>query len=210
VAALEVVAIPNGVFQQNCYLVFDPDHPDTVLVDPGEETDRFLAEASARNRSITAIWLTHAHIDHICGVAEIHRVTGAPIFLHPDDLAHYRQLPQQGRLFGFEFEAPPEPDRSLRDREQLRIGNVAVEVRHAPGHTPGHVVFVAPGVVLAGDVLFAGSIGRTDLPGGHHPTLLASIRRELLSLPDETLVYSGHGPVTTIGEERRTNPFLVG
>jgi glyoxylase-like metal-dependent hydrolase (beta-lactamase superfamily II) len=92
----------------------------------------------------------------------------------------------------------------------LRIGNVAVEVRHAPGHTPGHVCFVAPGLVLGGDVLFAGSIGRTDLPGGHHQTLLASIRRELLTLPDETLVYSGHGPVTTIGEERRTNPFLVG
>jgi len=210
VAALEIVSIPNGVFQENCYLVFDPDHTDTVLVDPGEETGRFLAEAAQRDRSINAIWLTHAHIDHICGVGEIRRATGAPILLHPDDLPHYRQLPKQAHLFGFEVDPPPEPDRLLKDREQLRIGNVALEVRHAPGHTPGHVCFGAPGVVLAGDVLFAGSIGRTDLPGGHHQTLLASIRRELLTLPDETLVYSGHGPVTTIGNERRTNPFLAG
>jgi glyoxylase-like metal-dependent hydrolase (beta-lactamase superfamily II) len=210
VAPLEIVAIPNGAFQENCYLVFDPDQPDTVLVDPGEETDRFLSEAAARDRSITAIWLTHAHIDHISGVGEIRRATGAPILLHPDDLPHYRQLPRQAQLFGFRVDPPPEPDRLIKDRDQLRIGNVTVEVRHAPGHTPGHVCFVAPGVVLAGDVLFAGSIGRTDLPGGEHQTLLSSIRRELLTLPDETLVYPGHGPVTTIGEERRTNPFLVG
>lgn len=209
-AALEIVAIPNGVFQENCYLVFDPDHPDTVVVDPGEDTDRFLAEAADRGRSINAIWLTHAHVDHICGVGAIRQATGAPILLHPADLPHYRQLPKQARLFGFEVDPLPDPDRLLEDRAQLQIGSVAVEVRHAPGHTPGHVCFVAPGVVLAGDVLFAGSIGRTDLPGGHHQTLLASIRRELLSLPDETVVYSGHGPVTTIGEERRTNPFLVG
>lgn len=209
-AALEVVAIPNGVFQENCYLVFDPGHPDTIVVDPGEETDRFLAEAAGRKRSITAIWLTHAHIDHICGVGAIREATGAPILIHPADLPYYRQLPQQAHLFGFQADPPPEPDLLLGDRDRLQIGNLDVEVRHAPGHTPGHVCFVAPGVVLAGDVLFAGSIGRTDLPGGHHPTLLASIRRELLSLPDETVVYPGHGPVTTIGDERRTNPFLVG
>jgi glyoxylase-like metal-dependent hydrolase (beta-lactamase superfamily II) len=210
VAALEIVAIPNGIFQENCYLVFDPDHPDTVLVDPGEATDQFLAEAAERGRSISSIWLTHAHIDHICGVAEIRRATGAPVLLHPDDLPHYRRLPQQAHLLGLQVDPPPEPDQLIKDRDQLRIGTVAVEVRHAPGHTPGHVCFVAPGAVLAGDVLFAGSIGRTDLPGGNHQTLLASIRRELLSLPDETVVYSGHGPVTTIGKERRTNPFLVG
>lgn len=209
-AALEIVAIPNGVFQENCYLVFDPDHPDTVLVDPGQETDRFLAEVAQRGRTINAIWLTHAHVDHICGVGDIQRATGAPILLHPDDLPHYRKLPQQAHLFGLRLDPLPEPDRLLADRDQLRIGTVDVQVRHAPGHTPGHVCFVATGVVLVGDVLFAGSIGRTDLPGGHHPTLLASIRRELLSLPDETRVYPGHGPVTTIGEERRTNPFLVG
>ncbi len=207
---LEIVAIPNGGFAQNCYLVYDPGSPDAILVDPGEEADRFLAEAGRLNRTISAIWLTHAHIDHILGVAAIRKATGAPILLHPADLPLYRELPQQGLLFGLQVSAPPPPDRWLADREELRIGTVTIEVRHAPGHTPGHVCFVMPGAVLAGDVLFQGSIGRTDLPGGDHPVLLESIQRELLSLPDPTRVYPGHGPATTIGEERRTNPFLVG
>jgi len=210
VSSLEIVAIPNGGFAENCYLVFDPSHSDTVLVDPGEETGRFLAEARRRNRTINAIWLTHAHIDHVSGVAAIHQATGAPILLHPADLPLYRDLPKQAMLFGLRLLPPPEPDRRLADREELQIGTVALEVRHAPGHTPGHVCFVGPGAVLAGDVLFKGSIGRTDLPGGDYPTLLASIRRELLSLPDGTVVYPGHGPATTIGEERLTNPFLTG
>ena len=208
--ALEIVAIPNGGFAENCYLVYDPDHADTVLVDPGEETDRFLAEVRRRNRHLSAIWLTHAHLDHISGVAEIREATGAPILLHSADLPLYQGLPQQGLMFGVRLAPPPPPDRFLVDREELRIGGVGFEVRHAPGHTPGHVCFVAPGAVLAGDVLFQGSIGRTDLPGGDHPTLLASIRRELLTLPDATLVYPGHGPATTIGDERRSNPFLIG
>lgn len=207
---LEIVPLPNGGFAENCYLVFDPTHPDTVLVDPGEETDRFLAEARQRDRTIGAIWLTHAHVDHIVGVAAIREATHAPIYLHPADLPLYRQLPEQGLWLGVRLPAPPAPDRLLQDRDQLRIGTVTVEVRHVPGHTPGHVCFVAPGAVLAGDVLFQGSIGRTDLPGGDTATLLASIRRELLVLPDDTIVYPGHGPPTTVGAERRTNPFLLG
>jgi hydroxyacylglutathione hydrolase len=210
VAALEIIPIPNGGFAENCYLVFDPDHPDTVLVDPGDETDRFLAEARAHHRTITAIWLTHAHVDHITGVAPIHQATGAPISLHRADLPLYQRLPEQARWLGIPASTPPPPDHFLEDREILRIGGVSVEVRHAPGHTPGHVCFVGPGVVLAGDVLFAQSIGRTDLPGGDHQALLASIHRELLTLPDETIVYPGHGPPTTVGTERRSNPFLRG
>jgi len=206
---LEIIPIPNGGFAENCYLVFDPDAPDTVLVDPGEEADRFLAEAAGRSRQITAIWLTHAHLDHILGVAAIREATGAPIFLHAQDQRLYRELPQQGFLLGVRVTAPPPADRGLEHGQRLRIGGAEVEVRHAPGHSPGHVCFVAPGVVLCGDVLFAGSIGRTDLPGGDFETLIASIRRELLSLPDETIVYPGHGPATTIGRERRSNPFLV-
>jgi glyoxylase-like metal-dependent hydrolase (beta-lactamase superfamily II) len=209
VAALEVVPIPNGGFAENCYLVFEPGHPDTILVDPGDEADRFLSEAEQRGRSIGAIWLTHAHLDHVSGVATVRQATGAPVWLHPADLPLYQALPQQGKWFGMRVDPPPVPDHFLKDREELRIGGQAVQVRHAPGHTPGHVCFVAQGLVLAGDVLFQGSIGRTDLPGGHHSTLLESIRRELLSLPDETIVYPGHGPSTTIGRERRTNPFLT-
>ncbi len=209
-STLEIIAIPNGGFAENCYLAYDPGHPDTVLVDPGEEADRFLAEAKRRNRTISGIWLTHAHLDHITGVAAIHAVTGAPILLHREELPLYQGLPDQGILFGMRCPPPPPPDRLLADRDELSIGSVPVEVRHAPGHTPGHVCFVVPGAVLSGDLLFRGSIGRSDLPGGNHATLLESIRRELLSLPDDVVVYPGHGPPTTIGEERRTNPFLVG
>jgi hydroxyacylglutathione hydrolase len=179
-----------------------------VLIDPGEETDKFLAAARERERRITAIWLTHAHLDHILGVAEIRATTGAPISLHPADRKLYDELPQQGLWAGLRLAAPPPPDAPLAHGQRLRTGGIELQVRHAPGHSPGHVCFVAPGAVLCGDVLFAGSIGRSDLPGGDHATLLASIRRELLSLPDATLVYPGHGPATTIGAERATNPFL--
>ncbi len=200
--------------QQRCdeilqYLQTHPDAGDTVIVDPGEETGRFLAEAKRRGRSLTAIWLTHAHLDHIIGVAAIREATGAPILLHEADLPYYRELPQQGLWMGYRLPAPPPPDRLLQDRETLTIGSQTIEVRHAPGHTPGHVCFVAPGAALVGDVLFEGSIGRTDLPGGDHGQLLESIQRELLTLPDETIVYPGHGPATTIGRERRGNPFLI-
>jgi hydroxyacylglutathione hydrolase len=179
-----------------------------VLVDPGEEPERFLAEAARLERRIAGIWLTHAHLDHILGVAGIHAATGAPIFLHPDDRQLYDELPQQAQWLGVRASRPPAPDGELAHGQRLSIGSVEVEVRHVPGHSPGHVCFVAPGAVLCGDVLFQGSVGRTDLPGGDFATLIASIRRELLSLPDATVVYPGHGAPTTIGRERAGNPFL--
>ena len=194
---------------QNCYLIFDPAHPDAVLIDPGEETEKFLGEARRRERRIAAIWLTHAHLDHILGVGEIQAATGAPIHLHPADRSLYDELPQQGLWMGLRLARPPAPQHELAHGQRLRCGGIELEVRHAPGHSPGHVVFVAPGAVLCGDVLFAGSIGRTDLPGGDHQTLLASIQRELLTLPDDTRVYPGHGPATSIGTERAGNPFLT-
>jgi len=203
--------MPNGAFDENCYLVWDPAHPDTVLIDPGEDVARFLGEAAARSRSITAIWLTHAHLDHVQGVAEVRAATGAPIHLHPADLPLYRALEQQARWLGLELRLPaaPEPAHRLAHGQRLRVGGTAVEVRHAPGHSPGHVVFRAGRQLFGGDVLFAGSIGRSDLPGGDPEVLLASIERELLSLPDDTMVYPGHGPATTVGQERLTNPFLI-
>lgn len=206
--SLQVVPIPNGSFAENCYLVFDPGHPETILVDPGEETERFLAEAARRSRRISAIWLTHAHVDHIQGVAEMQAATGAPIHLHPADRELYDGLPEQGLWLGLRLEKPPPPDHPLAHGQRLHIGTAAFEVRHVPGHSPGHVCFVGDGLVLGGDVLFEGSIGRTDLPGGDYDTLIAGIRRELLSLPDATIVHPGHGGATTIGRERATNPFL--
>ncbi|HEV8150092.1 MAG TPA: MBL fold metallo-hydrolase [Gemmatimonadales bacterium] len=206
--ALEIVCIPNGQFAQNCYLAYDPQHPEAVLIDPGEEPERFLAAAAQQGRRISAIWLTHAHLDHILGVGEIHAATGAPIALHPGDRELYDGLPQQGLWMDLRLTRPPPPAAELVHGQRLTIGSIAIEVRHVPGHSPGHVCFVAPGAVLSGDVLFEGSIGRTDLPGGDFDSLIASIRRELLSLPDDTVVYPGHGAATTIGRERRTNPFL--
>jgi len=180
-----------------------------ALIDPGEEWERFLAALDAEAARLTAIWLTHAHIDHILGVGEVHAATGAPIWLHPADRALYESLPEQGRWFGLRAAPPPVPTQALAHGQRLTVGRAALEVRHTPGHSPGSVSLVGEGVVFSGDALFAGSIGRTDLPGGDYPTLIASIRRELLSLDDTTRVLSGHGPETTIGEERRTNPFLT-
>ena len=207
-ADLQVLAIPNGIFEENCYLVGERGTTDVVIVDPGEEADRFLEVARDRSLAIREIWLTHAHIDHIMGVGAVQRATGAPIHLHPADREIYDGLSEQGRLFGFDVEPAPPFDVELRHGQRLVLGSTELEVRHAPGHSPGHVCFVAPGLVLGGDLLFQGSIGRTDLLGGDFPTLLASIREQLFTLPDDTVVYPGHGPVTTIGRERATNPFL--
>lgn len=208
-APLQIITIPNGVFQENCYLLGEAGHPDAVIVDPGEEAERFLEEAEARSLRISEIWLTHAHLDHIVGVAAVQRATGAPVYLHPDDRPIYDGLVQQGRLFGLDLAPAPPPSKILQHGQRLKLGTTDIEVRHVPGHSPGHVVFVGPGVVLGGDVLFQGSIGRTDLMGGDMPTLLAGIRKQLLTLPDDTVVYPGHGPATTIGRERATNPFLI-
>ncbi|HEV8198109.1 MAG TPA: MBL fold metallo-hydrolase [Gemmatimonadales bacterium] len=207
---LHVVAIPNGLFEENCYLLGIPGGTEAVIIDPGEEPDRFLDEARRHGWTISAIWLTHAHIDHIMGVEAVARATGAPIHLHPHDRPIYDALVEQGQLFGFDLTPAPPPDAELRHGQRLRLGDYELEVRHVPGHSPGHVCFVGDGFVLGGDVLFQGSIGRTDLMGGDLPALLAGIRTQLFVLPEDTTVFPGHGPSTTIGRERATNPFLIG
>jgi glyoxylase-like metal-dependent hydrolase (beta-lactamase superfamily II) len=207
---MKVVRIPNGQFLENCYLVIDEAAGACAVVDPGEDAALIARSAAAAGVRPEAIWLTHAHLDHVLGVTALKAETGAPVSLHPADRPLYEAMPQQALAFGMRAAALPAPDRPLAHGDVLRVGSLAFEVRHAPGHSPGHVVLVGHGVAFAGDVLFAGSIGRTDLPGGDYETLLASIERELLSLPDDTIVYPGHGPETTVGRERRTNPFLTG
>lgn len=207
---LEVVALPNGQFAENCYLVADRRTREAVMIDPGEEPAMFLAELDTRAWSLRAIWLTHAHIDHILGVAAVRAATGAPIHLHPLDRRLYDALPQFGAWVGMQVEPPPPPDVELRPGSTVRVGGYDFEVRFTPGHSPGSVSFVGHGMVFGGDVLFNGSIGRTDLPGGDFPTLMSTIHAQFLSLPDSTIVHSGHGPDTTIGVERLTNPFLAG
>ena len=207
---LEVVSLPNGQLSQNCYLVADRRTRDAVIIDPGEEPPMFLAELDTRAWTLRAIWLTHAHVDHINGVGAVKRATGVPIHLHPLDRRIYDALPQFGVWLGMELEVPPPPDVALGAGDRLRVGGFEFEVRPTPGHSPGSVSFVGNGMIFGGDVLFNGSVGRTDLPGGDFATLLSSIQTQFLSLPDSTVVHSGHGPDTTIGVERLTNPFITG
>ena len=195
---------------ENCYLVADAEQGEAVLIDPGEEAERFLQVLSHHGWRLTAIWLTHAHVDHIMGVAAVRAGHEVPTWLHPLDRPLYDALPQQGQWMGLRLAAPPAPTHDLTPGVPLRVGGLSFDVRHVPGHSPGSVAFVGHGVAFVGDVLFSGSVGRTDLPGGDGSALLASIQRELLPLPDSTVVYSGHGPATTIGSERETNPFLTG
>ena len=208
---MRIVPIPNGMFAENCYVVVDEQAGECAIVDPGEDAGLILHKVQETGAKPVAIWLTHAHIDHVLGVPRIAEETGASIWLHSADRPLYDAVPEQAAWFG--LAAPPRlpaPDRQMVPGERLALGALSFDVRHAPGHSPGSVCLVGPGVAFSGDVLFAGSIGRTDLPGGDFETLIASIERELLPLPDDTIVYSGHGPETTIGRERRTNPFLTG
>jgi len=152
---------------------------------------------------------THCHCDHCGGNAPLLEKTGAELAIHREDLPLLRSMELQARMFGVDVEPSPDPNRFLNEGDRIEVGGASFRVVHAPGHSPGHIVLVGDGVVFCGDVLFQGSIGRTDLPGGDYHQLLASIRDKLLVLPDETVAYTGHGPSTTIGDERRTNPFLV-
>jgi glyoxylase-like metal-dependent hydrolase (beta-lactamase superfamily II) len=208
---VKIVPIPNGVFAENCYLVVDEQAGECAIVDPGEEAGLILHKVRETGATPVAIWLTHAHLDHVLGVARVAQETGVSIWLHPADRPLYDAVPDQAAWFGLAPPGPlPAPDHELVPGQQLQVGTTRFDVRHAPGHSPGSVCLLGPGVAFTGDVLFAGSIGRTDLPGGDFETLIASIERELLTLSDDTIVYSGHGPETTIGRERASNPFLTG
>lgn len=210
VSELVVRKFTNGRWAQNSYLLGDTESRSAVLVDPGEDTRELLAEVTRGGWKVEAIWLTHAHIDHVLGVPEARRVTSAPVFLHPADEPLYANVPGQASWMGIDAAPLAPTDAPIADGQQLSVGPHRFEVRHTPGHSPGSVSFIGNGFVLAGDVLFSGSIGRSDLPGGNFFTLLRSIHAHLLTLPDDTVLYSGHGEDSTIGVERTTNPFITG
>jgi hydroxyacylglutathione hydrolase len=205
-----VRSFTGGAFAENTYLVSCARTGAAILVDPGAAAAQALDAAAAAGARIEAIVLTHAHLDHVEGIPAARARTGAPVLLHPDDLRLYEAAPTQAQWFGMRMDPLAPPDGELRDGETVRFGECALQVRLAPGHAPGHVILVGDGVALVGDVIFAGSIGRTDLPGGDLATLMRSIREQVLNLPDETVLHTGHGPDTTVGHERRSNPYVTG
>jgi len=209
---VRVHTFSGGGFGQNGYLaVCEPDG-EAVVVDPGAAAAGMVRHLEVAGTTPVAILLTHAHLDHIEGIATIRSAfPGVPIHLHPDDRPLYDAAPGQAAAFGHAMPDLPEPDRVLSAGEHITFGACAFEVRHAPGHSPGHVILyaAADGLALVGDVVFAGSIGRTDLPGGDFQTLITSIRREVLTLPAETRLLSGHGEETTVSREAQHNPFLI-
>lgn len=198
-----------GPFQENSYLLSDQASSRGILIDPGDEASRIIRMVQAAGVEIAAIWLTHAHVDHVGAVAAIKRHWNVPVLLHRDDLVLYRRANEQAAFYGLSLEQPPDPDGELHDGDLLTLGASRFTVRHTPGHSPGHVVFVGDRVMIGGDLLFAGSIGRTDLPLSSPEAMDASLA--LISTFDPDIaVYPGHGPPTTIGAELATNPFLAG
>jgi glyoxylase-like metal-dependent hydrolase (beta-lactamase superfamily II) len=213
------ITIPVGMLQCNCAIIGDPITREALVVDPGDEVGRILDLLGRHKLTVKAIVSTHAHIDHVGGLSKLHQYTGAPVMMHREDLPLYQAMDMQADFLGV---APPEltdVDQLLTDGDALQWGSLEAQVLHTPGHTPGSVslylpldagkITLAAPQLFAGDTLFAGSIGRTDLWGGSLGDIMESLRGKIMDLPDNTVVHPGHGPRTTIGEERQSNPFLI-
>lgn len=209
---MRVEPYSGGAFAENGYLAVCPETGKVIAIDPGAAASSLVERVQGEGLELEAIVLTHAHLDHIEGVPVVREAFDAPIWLHPADRPLYDHAPDQAAAFGVALAGTlPPPDRELVPGEPFHFGRQTLEVRFAPGHAPGHVILHAADASLAfvGDVVFAGSIGRTDLPGGDFQQLMTSIREQVLTLPDETRLLTGHGPETTVARERRENPFLV-
>lgn len=209
---MNYLILPVTPFEQNCSLIWDAESRRAAVVDPGGDVDEILASIAARDLRVEKLLLTHGHIDHVGGTAELARRLGVPVEgPQRDDAFWLGQLPEQCRMFGFPDTPALRPDRWLADDDTVTVGDQVLEVVHTPGHTPGHVCFIhrPSKLALVGDVLFAGSIGRTDFPRGNHGALIRAIREKLFPLGDDFAFIPGHGPMSTFGEERRNNPFVA-
>ncbi|MBD0254017.1 MAG: MBL fold metallo-hydrolase [Rubrobacter sp.] len=201
-----------GPFQENCYIVGDEESGIGAIIDPGEEAARIAMAVEQTGLDIGSLIITHAHIDHVGAVVALVDEYACPVLMHAEAEATLGQLPTQAMMMGLRFGKLPTVDRHVGDEEVLEVGGIRLRSLYTPGHAPGHLAFYVEDrdLVLSGDALFAGSVGRVDLPGGSMEVLMRSIEERLLTLPDETMVYPGHGPQTTIGKERASNPFLQG
>jgi hydroxyacylglutathione hydrolase len=207
---LELRGFTVGPFAENPYLLVCSETRQALLIDPGDEADLLWQAIVDAQATLSAIVLTHAHLDHVGAVEAIRARAQVPVYLHPDDDELLAHVPQQAALFGLHAAPVPPAERRLAHGEPLQCGNITLHVIHTPGHSPGSVCLYdeSSGTLIAGDTLFRRSVGRTDLPGGNASTLLRSIRDQLWPLPDDVQVYPGHGPATSIGDERRYNPFV--
>jgi glyoxylase-like metal-dependent hydrolase (beta-lactamase superfamily II) len=209
---MKAIIMPVTPFQQNCSIVWDENTKRAAVVDPGGEIERLMSELKRRDLVLEKILLTHGHLDHAAGTAKLAALTGVPIEgPHSDDQFLLDALPEQAEKYGFPPSATFSPSRWLTDGDQVSVGGEVFDVVHCPGHTPGHVIFFHRGqrVAWVGDVVFAGSIGRSDLPRGNHEQLVRSIRDKLFTLGDDVTFVPGHGPTSTLGHERQTNPFVA-
>ncbi|WP_321391217.1 MBL fold metallo-hydrolase [uncultured Desulfuromusa sp.] len=200
--------LPTGPLEVNCYIIGCEKTMKAAVIDPGGNADRILQRLSELKLQTVMIINTHGHFDHIGGNGDLLKATGAELIIHRDDSILLERAGEHAAAFGLRAEPSPAPTRLLNGDETLQLGELTLQVIHTPGHSPGGVCLYVDDYLFVGDTLFAGSIGRTDLPGGHHQLLIAGIKEKLLPLPENTKVYPGHGPMTTIGEEKLHNPFL--
>ena len=205
---MPIIRYNLGDMDNNTYLIVDEATQEAAIVDPSFESEKLIPEIRKAGYKLRFLLNTHAHFDHIVGNAAFSEAFDIPIALHKDDLKALQALQEQGKRFGLELVASPDPTIFLEEGQIVTLGETEIRVLWTPGHSPGSVTFLLEDVAIVGDVVFEGSIGRTDLPGGSLPTLMASIRERLLTLPDETQVLPGHGEATSIGHERKTNPYL--